>query len=355
LETSVNFISDVDVNIGNDDKKTVEESVSLENSRASSGVGDSILSVQTNFLAFLETNKDGSSTLAAKKKIIIKDLNGPVGVSLLNDNSIGIVSRNDQIVYKYSKTGNLLGKLELPNRKKFLRPTDIFVLKCGETLVRDGLGIHRFSARDDYIDKIGEAVCNKFFGITEDKKGNVITINCNVGADVVPGNMTKKNQTDIFFFDMEEGGKLCYRVEMEDVISEPTRATSSCRHLGYDEVNDKLYIADIGKDRIYCLYPQEKDSKDRFDAAGAFGDSGNKLGQYSKPAGFVTDDLGSMIIVDSSNNRLQIVDSEWNAVGTVKVDRPLLRPSGIYFDKETSELYVSNFGDSSVVVYQLKM
>ena len=58
---------DVDVNIGNDDKKTAEQSVSLENSRSSSGVGDSILSVQTNLLA-LETNKDGSSTLAAKKK-----------------------------------------------------------------------------------------------------------------------------------------------------------------------------------------------------------------------------------------------------------------------------------------------
>ena len=56
---------------------------------------------------------DGSSTLAARKKIVIKDLNSPVGVSLLNDNSIGIVSKNDQVVYKYSKTANPLVKLEL--------------------------------------------------------------------------------------------------------------------------------------------------------------------------------------------------------------------------------------------------
>ena len=42
-------------------------------------------------------------------------------------------------------------------------------------------------------------------------------------------------------------------------------------------------------------------------------------------------------------------------VNFLQVDRPLLRPSGIYFDKENSELYVSNYGDSSVVIYQLKM
>ena len=308
---------DVDVNIGND-QKTVDETASLENSRASSGVGDSILSVQTNFLAFLETEKDGSLTLAARKKIVIKDLNGPVGVSLLNDNSIGIVSRNDQVVFKYSKTGNPLGKLELPNRKKFIRPTDIYVLKCGETLIRDGMGIHRFSPSDKYLDKIGEACVNKYFGITEDKEGNVITINCNVGDDVGPGNLTKKNHTDLFFFNMAEGGKLCYRVELEDVIPDSTRATSLCRHLGYDEVHDKLYVADLGRNIIYSFYPGEE-SNERFDAAGVFGDPGDKLGQFNKPAGFVMDDLGSMIVVDSSNNRLQIVNRDWNSVGTVKV------------------------------------
>ena len=38
-----------------------------------------------------------------------------------------------------------------------------------------------------------------------------------------------------------------------------------------------------------------------------------------KPAGFVTDDLGSMIVVDSANNRHQIVDEDWNFLGIIKV------------------------------------
>ena len=40
-------------------------------------------------------------------------------------------------------------------------------------------------------------------------------------------------------------------------------------------------------------------------------------------------------------------------VHNCQVDRPLVRPSGIFFDKESSELYVSNFSDSSVVCYVL--
>ena len=36
------------------------------------------------------------------------------------------------------------------------------------------------------------------------------------------------------------------------------------------------------------------------------------------------------------------------------MDRHLVRPSGVTYDRDSSELYVSNFGDSSVVCYFLE-
>ena len=42
--------------------------------------------------------------------------------------------------------------------------------------------------------------------------------------------------------------------------------------------------------------------------------------QFNKPAGMVVDDMGSLIVVDSGNNRLQVVDSNWNICGALKVN-----------------------------------
>ena len=37
-----------------------------------------------------------------------------------------------------------------------------------------------------------------------------------------------------------------------------------------------------------------------------------------------------------------------------QVDRAVLRPSGIFYDRESSDLYVSNFAEGSVVCYRLQ-
>ena len=35
--------------------------------------------------------------------------------------------------------------------------------------------------------------------------------------------------------------------------------------------------------------------------------------------GVAVDECGTLIVVDSGNNRLQVVDSSWNFCGTIKV------------------------------------
>ena len=52
-------------------------------------------------------------TLTVEKWMAIKGLSDPVGVGILADRSVAVVSRNDQAVYRYSPTsGKLLGQLE---------------------------------------------------------------------------------------------------------------------------------------------------------------------------------------------------------------------------------------------------
>ena len=79
---------------------------------------------------------------------------------------------------------------------------------------------------------------------------------------------------------------------MVEVIDENTRANSACRYLALD--HDKLYVVDMMKDCIYRL--QDHD-------AGVFGDPGEEVGQFKRPCGIAIDDFGSMIILDSGNNR----------------------------------------------------
>ena len=43
-----------------------------------------------------------------------------------------------------------------------------------------------------------------------------------------------------------------------------------------------------------------------------FGDTGDKPGEFNAPAEVTFDDVGNSIIVDTKNNRLQLVDANQN-------------------------------------------
>ena len=74
-------------------------------------------------------------------------------------------------------------------------------------------------------------------------------------------------------------------------------------------------MVDMGLDCVYCLFK----GADGEVAGGSFGDPGSMTNQFNKPAGITVDEMGSLIVVDSGNNRLQVVDSNWNICGALKV------------------------------------
>jgi len=281
---------------------------------------------------------------------VIDKLVDPVDVTILADgDTIAIVCRRSEKVLKFSRSsGKCLG--ELKGLKNFEKPTNILLLHNGEIAVRDGQGIHLFNSEGIYNKDIGVEKQNRYFGLAEDSStGNIITLNCNIG-DVEPGNLTDPGETDIFFINVTSG-KVWKRVEIIDLINEENRRLSCCRALcsyktltGDEE--DKVIVLDKGLDLLYCVSGEE--------VGDAVGGPGSGVGSFSNPSGVAADYVGNLIVTDTNNNRLQLLDGELKFCGAVKVDRKLVKPVGIFFDAKRRELLICNQGEGSVVGYRLR-
>jgi DNA-binding beta-propeller fold protein YncE len=66
---------------------------------------------------------------------------------------------------------------------------------------------------------------------------------------------------------------------------------------------------------------------------------GSGPGQVWQPHSIAIDSLGRLFIADRSNNRLEILDQDGNFID---IWRQFSRPSGIYIDKKTDTIYVSD-------------
>merc|ERR1719397_2097917 len=278
---------------------------------------------------------------------VIDNLVDPVDVTFLADgDTIAIVCRRSETVLKFSRSsGKCLG--ELKGLKNFEKPTNILLLRNGEIAIRDGQGIHLFNSEGIYTKDIGVKMQNRYFGLAEDiVTGHVITLNCNIG-DVEPGNLTDPGETDIFFISVPDGN-VKKRVEIIDLIDEKERRLSCCRalcsvkNLTGDE-EDKVIVLDKGLDSLYCFSGEEGQ-----------GVGGPEVGSFNNPSGVVADYVGNLIVTDTNNNRLQLLDGNLGFCGAVKVDRKLVKPVGIFFDAKRRELLICNQGEGSVVGYRLR-
>jgi hypothetical protein len=137
--------------------------------------------------------------------------------------------------------------------------------------------------------------------------------------------------TDIFFIE-KISNKVVRRVEMVELIDEAVKELQSlqadmslCRFLTY--CNHTLYVVDMGLDCVFVLNNEETESE-------LFGRRGNQGGEFRDPMGLVVDDVGTMMVVDSRNHRLQLIDRNLNFAGLVKV-----RISNIKFYKIYNEYF----------------
>ena len=70
----------------------------------------------------------------------------------------------------------------------------------------------------------------------------------------------------------------------------------------------------MGLDWVYVLF--QRDGEEQADV---FGSSGTDYKQFRAPAGLAVDTADTIIVVDSKNDRLQLLDRDYAFCGVVKV------------------------------------
>ena len=238
------------------------------------------------------------------KKIAEFEVPEPEGVCLLADGSIAVAAYTQNAVLRFSKTGTDLIPLE--SNIGFKKPIDILQLSTGEVVVADYNGLQLFGDDLKFLRTIGGEECNRFLGLAEDSQGRILTIN----HGTEQGPITKRGHADIFHF--TKAGKLVGIMRFADIVSEEMRPKSVFTNIGYSD--NKLFIVDSGLDCIYHLWDDDGEF-----SVDALGKSGDQVGQFDTPAGIVVDEYGNSIVADCNNSRLQLIDSECNIIGPLKV------------------------------------
>ena len=123
------------------------------------------------------------------------------------------------------------------------------------------------------------------------------------------GKLTMRGETDLLYIDIDTE-RIVKRVEMIDIIED--HANTDCKSLAM--YLDKLYVVDTGLGCIYTLF--HEDGQDQADVVGS---PGRKEVQFSGASAVAVDDDEVLVVSDTKNNRLQLVDDEFNFVGFVKV------------------------------------
>jgi len=292
---------------------------------------------------FTETSLKGSFNLDLICISSITGLKEPAGLGVLPDDTILIACTGTNNVLRYCRSGLFLEEL-VPGRR-LVKPTGLLILSNGEFVVGDSQGIQLFDCHCKFIKHIGEDTVDCCNGLSEDDEGNIVTINRDI----------KKNapfDTIIYFIDVVSG-QVVKKYEMEDLITDAaeslllSKELSLCNYLEFR--NKKLHVVDYGLDCVFVLDYSGTESH-------MFGKRGDKEGEFRDPTGIVVDDLGTMLVSDSRNNRIQVFSNDLEYVGTatIQVTIPIEKPTEIFLNRARNEILISSTASGTVTICEFK-
>ena len=128
-------------------------------------------------------------------------------------------------------------------------------------------------------------------------------------------------------------------------LAGPSRAAMYPSGLEYDEANNRLVVADTGRDRIlfYSLAG---------DPLGGFGEYGDGDGQLASPRDVAVDPQGNIYVADAENNRIQKFDEDGNFIdwwgGLGNGNETLNTPIGVTWDPYNNVLLSTSTGQSLI-------
>ncbi len=128
-------------------------------------------------------------------------------------------------------------------------------------------------------------------------------------------------------------------------LAGPSQAAMYPSGLELDAVNDRLVVADTGRDRI--LFYSRTGTP-----LGGFGEYGSEPGQLASPRDAAVDEAGNIYVADAENNRIQKFSStgvfQWQKGGLGTGNETLNTPIGVTWDAANAVLLVASTGQSLV-------
>jgi DNA-binding beta-propeller fold protein YncE len=131
-------------------------------------------------------------------------------------------------------------------------------------------------------------------------------------------------------------------------LAGPSQAAMYPSGLEYDAANDRLVVADTGRDRV--LFYSLTGTK-----LGGFGSYGTDPGQFASPRDAAVDEVGNIYVADAENNRIQAFTSTgtflWQQGGTGSGNNNLNTPIGVTWDSQNDVLLVASTGQNKIKAF----
>lgn len=252
----------------------------------------------------------------------------PIGVTATAQNVVILTDTGNDQVLMFNSEARPLGQAVLPESLGgFDRPSAVVAQEDGTFAVKDDRCIYIFSKEGEFIRALGKGSLSRPYGLALHKSGDLLTLSLGDSPPRLRSYCMSGN------FDRS--------VPYGPLMPLAPRG-SKCRFM--DVHGDELFVSDLGLSRIYKTSLLGETVK-------TFGDIGHKPGMLNEPSGLsATEDY--LFVGDSKNNRVQVFDLDGNFVSVVKMESPVVRPSGIYVSP-TNTLYVVNYLNAALGIYQL--
>ncbi len=299
-------------------------------------------------------------------------MNTPTGIVVDSDQNVYVAETAGSFIKKYDLDGNVIatigergnepGQLNAPMEMDILNG----VLYIGEV---GGRRISRFTLEGEFIDTVGEGELVGPRAVAVDEQGNMYALdefsNRIVTFDPA-GNKTAECRPASFFFpndiDWDNGYLYVANASAHNILKMDTdcNVIKSTGSLGFDPgqmyyprgifVKDGLvYVNDVINNRVQ-VYDTDFNHQYLFGGTGVF--AGPMSMAVTQAGNFIVVDTGNYQVKHFSPTNLAEPYAVWGQFRTA--EGMFNSPAGIVHDKEASEVYITDIGNSRVQVFDFE-